>query len=202
MIDLFLIDSGHGGIIDGEYVTSPDKMHSFSNGEIIYEGVLNRSVKRKLFKKMDKEGIPYIDLCPSQLDLRLEDRVFIANRYASYYGKNNVLGISLHSNAGGGSGFEIYTSPGETYSDVYAEIYLDIFKRYHPSFKIRTDLSDGDSDKEASFYILEKTLCPFILPEWGFFDNYMDYKFITKKSNQEWYAEMIIHFMKLITKRS
>ena len=36
---------------------------------------------------------------------------------------------------------------------------------------MRRDFSDGDSDKESSFYILTKTRCPAVLLENFFYDN-------------------------------
>ena len=36
---------------------------------------------------------------------------------------------------------------------------------------MRKDLSDGDSDKESSLYILTKTRCPAVLLENFFYDN-------------------------------
>ena len=39
---------------------------------------------------------------------------------------------------------------------------------------MRSDMSDGDHDKEANFYMLRKTVMPAILIEHLFFDNYRD----------------------------
>ena len=40
-----ILDFGHGGIDqNGTYTTAPAKMFTFSNGEIAYEGVLNRQI--------------------------------------------------------------------------------------------------------------------------------------------------------------
>ena len=44
-------------------------------------------------------------------------------------------------------------------------------EKYLAGRKIRTDYLDGDPDKEAGFYILNRTKCPAALVECGFMDN-------------------------------
>ena len=198
MDKIFIIDPGHGGMIDGQYQTAPKKMYQHENGEIAYEGVLNRLVADHVMNLMYGNGIKCINLCPTELDVPLKERVNIANIYADEYGKENVFGISLHSNAGKGTGFEIYTGPGQTVSDVGASIFVDQFKAAFHDWKIRSDYSDGDPDKEAKFYVLVYTKCAWILPEWGFFDNYQDWVIMRDPSQQKKYAEMIVNWAKMI----
>lgn len=190
-----IIDPGHGGLINGVYQTAPKKMYDHGNGNVAYEGVINRLVASRLKSVLALEGVPLINLCPTNLDVPLQQRVAIANVYVDYYGAHNILGISLHSNAGGGHGFEIFTSPGETASDAYATKFVDMFKEAFPEWRIRKDLADGDPDKEAAFYILKHTKCPWILPEWGFFDNMDDWEIINNPREQLRYAEMIADFV-------
>ena len=42
----------------------------------------------------------------------------------------------------------------------------------------RKDLSDGDSDKEANFYVLKYTYCPAVLVECLFQDNKSDVEYL------------------------
>lgn len=198
MNKIFIIDPGHGGMIDNKYQTAPKKMFTHENGETAYEGVLNRQVAEKVMNLCKHQGIPYINLCPTELDIELDERVDIANTYIREYGKDNMLGISLHSNAGGGTGFEIWTGPGQTKSDKYAEIFYNLYTGAFPSWKMRADTSDGDPDKESLFYILVHTKCPWILPEWGFFDNARDWALLREPDIQLQYATMIVKFMKNI----
>lgn len=191
---IFLIDSGHGGMINGSYQTAPDKMHDFKNGVIAFEGVTNRIIKEFVLKHGTNSGLKMIDVCPTALDLPLETRVKFINILCEKYGAGNCMLISLHSNAGGGSGFEIFTTKGNTLSDKYANLFFQRFKTKFPSIKLRTDLADGDPDKEDEFYIIKNALCPAILPEWLFFDNWQDYEMIRSEVEQQRYAKMIIEF--------
>jgi len=199
MSKIVLIDPGHGGMIDGEYVTAPKKMFVYPDGTKVYEGVLNRRIARLLESHLYMEGIPFINICPSELDIPLMQRAMTANTYSALYGVEDVIGISLHSNAGGGEGFEVYTSPGETRSDDYASVLISEMEKTFPQWKMRKDFSDGDPDKEAEFYILTKTESPWLLAEFGFFDNPRDYEFISDPHNQHDYVKTIVKFLKKIS---
>jgi len=200
MEKIFLIDSGHGGMLSGAYQTAPAKMHNFGNGLIAYEGVNNRLVKDLVLKHGTNAGIKLIDVCPTVLDLSLDIRVKYVNLLAQNYGANNCLLISLHSNAGGGTGFEIFTTRGQNLSDKYATLFFQRFKTTFPNIKLRSDFADGDPDKEADFYIQKNTICPSILLEWLFFDNAQDYEIIRSEVEQQKYAKMIIEFCEEVNK--
>lgn len=183
-------------MIDGKYQTAPAKMYQFDNGITAYEGVTNRMIKDSLLAKMKGKGFKYIDLCPTEIDIPLAVRVGVANIYAERFHSNNCLLISLHSNAGGGTGFEIWTSPGQTKSDRYADMFGETFQAIFPDIAFRKNTSDGDLDKESAFYILQETKCPAILPEFLFFDNWEDFQLLRDPNTQEKYADMIIQFIK------
>ena len=110
-------------------------------------------------------------------DPSLSSRVSFANSYKA----DEALYISIHNNAapkpGTASGFEIFTSPGKTASDDLADsIYVNVESFYKTlGLKMRSALSDGDYDKEHSFYVLTKTKMPAVLLECLFFDNYSDF---------------------------
>lgn len=189
---VWLIDNGHGGMVDDIYQTFPDKMFQHSPQEVFYEGVFNRIIKDMLITKLKEKSIHYIDLCPTELDVPLDERVDIANIYHKHYG--NCVGISLHSNAGKGTGFEVWTSVGQTKSDRYAEILAhEIMAAFAIPF--RSDKKDGDLDKESMFYILRWTKCPWVLPECLFFDNYEDYKKLIDPEFQVNYVNCLVNFI-------
>jgi N-acetylmuramoyl-L-alanine amidase len=192
---IFLIDSGHGGVLNGAYQTAPDKMYNFGNGVIAYEGVTNRLVKEFVLKHGVQAGLKIIDVCPSVLDIPLEVRVDFINSISRKYAALNCLLMSLHSNAGKGTGFEIFTMTGENVSDKYATLFFQRFKARFPKITLRTDyVTDNDPDKEAEFYIQRKTICPSILLEWLFFDNWQDYQIIRSETEQMKYAKFIIDY--------
>jgi N-acetylmuramoyl-L-alanine amidase len=190
----WLIDAGHGGFMEGEYVTAPAKMYEHSPEEIFYEGVFNRQIKDALLRELWRNDIAAIDTCATELDLPLSVRVNIINSIYQKY-ENAVL-ISLHSNAGGGTGFEVWTSYGQTRSDKFAGILFSQFSLDFPDVKMRKDTSDGDVDKEDAFYILKNSHCPAVLPECLFYDNYEDYKMLDDPDFRIRYVSTLLEFIK------
>lgn len=191
-----LFDSGHGGMIGGNYVTAPNKMYKHRDGTIAYEGVINREIKDRVFRLFDLNGITYFDVSPGELDTPLPVRVDVANRiFNEYRDTHLVVYLSLHSNAGNGTGFEVYTSPGRTLSDSFATIWGEEIQKMFPLYKFRKDLSDGDLDKEAKFYVLMHTECPAVLAEYLFFDNYNDWVYQQTDDYKELAALSILSFV-------
>jgi len=172
---IHLLDSGHGGIVGGKYTTAPDKMFIHQGHFTFYEGEFNRMIKKEVSELLTQQGIKWVDVCPTNLDLGLDNRVDFANSLQKDYG--NCLYWSFHSNATdthNATGFEVWTSVGQTESDKYAEMLAKAIKKDFPEEKFREDMSDGDLDKESEFYVLKWTRCPAVLLESLFFDNYTD----------------------------
>jgi len=193
----YLINYGHGGIINEVYQTPPEKGKQFehTNGQVAYEGVINRIIGRKLVKKLKDFSVPYIEICPTELDIPLPVRAGIVNKYHQWL--HNCILLEIHSNAGHGTGIEIWTSVGNTPADPIAnQLYLAL-KRTIPEVKYRIDQTDGDYDKERDFYMLTNTNCPAVLPELMFFDNWKDYKLLM---NEEFQNRIIDAFILFINK--
>lgn len=163
---LVLLDNGHGGLIDGEYQT-PGKRKDWGNGNVIYEGEFNRAIVNGIIQELTLLKIPYVNIAPEYWDVRLETRMRRANIYAN----RKCFYLSVHSNAGGGTGSEIFTSPGNTKSDQIATVFGETYQSEFPDRRLRTDFSDGDLDKERRFYVLTRTKMPAILTESFFMDN-------------------------------
>lgn len=170
-----ILDPGHGGLdSNGKYTTAPNKMHTFPDGEEVYEGVLNRALAVELYENLKCEGgfATLFTIRPDDpRDMKLSRRTYFANTF----NPSETLFISLHCNASPGhnaGGGEVWTSPGSTMSDVLADyIYIGMNRLYKKwGMKMRPDESDGDYDREAAFWVLTKTLCPAVLIEYGFFD--------------------------------
>jgi len=177
---IVLLDNGHGSLINGEYQTE-GKRKDWGNGEIVYEGEFNRAIVGGIIEELTRLKIPYVNIAPEYWDVRLETRMTRANKYAA----TKCFYLSIHANAGGGEGGEIFTSPGDTESDAIATIFGEEFQKEFPEEKLRTDFSDGDLDKERRFYVLTQTKMPAILTENFFMDNYNDYKkFLSTKEGR------------------
>ena len=176
---IVLLDNGHGGLINGEYQTSGKRSPIWSDGSQLFEGEFNRAIVNRIIEKLTIFGIPYINVVPELKDISLSTRVKRANSIE----EDNVFYLSVHSNAGGGHGFEIFTSPGETKSDKIATIFGQEFKKEFPTKRLRDDYSDGDLDKEANFTVIKKTRMPAVLTENFFMDNEEECKQILMTEN-------------------
>lgn len=180
MIKNIILDPGHGGIdADGNYTTAPSKMFKFDDGVVAYEGLLNRQIMfyvLQCLQEHEEFNVVTTVGVDDPRDITLPWRV----RKANQFNKDETLYISIHCNAGGGTGFEIFTTRGHTKSDPLAEAIADAVEGVYEKheLKLRYDFSDGDKDKEADFYVLRKTNCPAVLLECGFFDNRKDFELL------------------------
>lgn len=185
----WLLDAGHGGVDDsGRYTTAPKKMHKFPDGLTIYEGVINRQIVKKLVKKIEGK-YDYRLIHSEQEDLSLPVRVARADN--EFQKDPRCIFVSIHSNAGGGKGNEVFTSKGQTKSDKVGQIFCDVYKKHFPEIKFRSDQADGDDDKEAEFYVLRKTDCPAVLVENLFFDNRQEAEFLISEKGQNRIADCL-----------
>ena len=180
-----ILDAGHGGNTPGK--RSP----VWADGSQLMEFEFNRDIVKRI-----KTQIPdAIVLVPEIFDVNLYKRVLRVNKIASF--EEDCLLISIHANAGGGTGWEVWTSPGQTKSDEYANKMFDCMKHVLPEeFPMRQDrFSDGDVDKEENFYILARTTCPAILTENLFMDNEKDCRFILSEEGRKLIAQAHINFI-------
>ena len=98
---------------------------------------------------------------------------------------SDCIYVSIHVNAAGSdgkwhtaTGWEAYTTPGKTKADKLATCLYNAAKKNFKNVKIRTDISDGDPDKEANLYVLKHTNCPAVLTENLFQDNKSDVEYL------------------------
>ncbi|MDY6980034.1 MAG: N-acetylmuramoyl-L-alanine amidase [Pseudomonadota bacterium] len=165
---IVLLDNGHGGLIAGEYQTPGKRSPVWEDGSQLFEGEFNRAIVSGIVQQLTRETIPYVVLTPEYRDVTLETRVKRANRY---FGNEPCFFLSIHANAGGGRGFEVFTSPGDTLSDPIATIVGEEYQHVFPERPLRADYRDGDLDKERRFYVLTRTRMPAVLTENFFMDN-------------------------------
>jgi N-acetylmuramoyl-L-alanine amidase len=179
------LDAGHGGVdpkvkLPNGYTTYPSKCAQHNNGIFhsygwFFEGVFNRAVTELIGQYLNDWGFSTMKVYDSVIDVSLGKRVAKANFAAKTFEAS--LYLSIHGNAAmrkEARGFEVFTSPGQTRSDIYAEFLFKEIKEAFPKWIFRSDLTDGDHDKEERFYVLTKTDMPAVLSENGFFTNYHD----------------------------
>ena len=192
---LWILDAGHGGMVNGQYTTAPKKMYDFKDGLIIYEGVVNRGIRKFLSEMMDEACFNYDYANKGNADISLGKRV----NYANNLGKSqDTIYVSIHCNAGKGTGYEVYTSPGLTKSDPIATIFAKEFVKVFPNKVLREDASDGDPDKEARFYVLKNTSMPAILTENLFMDRREDAEILATEDGQRKIALAHFNAIKLV----
>lgn len=173
MSKIILIDAGHG--IDTAGKRSP----KWEDGTQLFEWEFNRKLTNLIVAGCEKNGIRAIKIVPETADVPLSERCQRVNRWAK---NEDCILFSIHANAGGGTGFEVFTSVGVTESDKVASALISQFQKDFPEIKIRTDYSDGDADKEAGFYVLKHTICPAILVENLFMDYEPDCRLLLNES--------------------
>lgn len=184
-----IIDNGHGENTKGK--RSPKGMLiDDPEGTALYEFEFNRDIAERLIRMLDKSGIDFYELVPEIHDVSLSDRVARVNQLVSNNKDVDYFLVSIHANAGGGTGWEVFTSVGQTESDVIAEVFFQEAKKAFPNVRMRSDNTDGDSDKEAQFYILRKTVCPAILTENFFMDHEKDLELLLSDEGREMIAKL------------
>ena len=173
---LYIFDPGHGGLVDGKYQTAGKRSPKFADGKVLFEGVNNRDNVQRIMKAFKENGLECVDVVDSENDVSLIERVKKANKLSK---DRKCVYISIHSDANGdgvkwdqASGMSVYTSKGQTKSDIFASIIIDeLYNKFTSTIKWRTNNTDGDKDQEENFYVLKNTDCPAILCELGFHTN-------------------------------
>jgi N-acetylmuramoyl-L-alanine amidase len=152
---LWILDNGHGGIIDGVYQTAGKRSPVWPDGTQLFEGEFNRAIVDRLVKMCNKAGIECVNLVDTQEDIPLSERTDKAN---DIYRKRldqdgKCIYVSVHANGfddESANGWSVYTSIGETKSDKIATILFEKADKEFPDEYMRKDTySDGDVDKEA-----------------------------------------------------
>lgn len=192
---IVVLDAGHGGMIAGVYQTAGKRSPNWSKG-VLYEGVFNRWIICKVCKRLDILNVPYYRLALEDRDVPLFERVARLKRIKQ--ANPNVWLLSQHANAGGGTGFEAFTSKGQDESDRISDKILKTFSNAFPSIAMRYDRTDGDLDKEANFAMLTHGVCPSVLVESLFMDNKIDYELLWSNDFQNKLADCYVEVIKQV----
>lgn len=152
-----LIDNGHG--VDTKGKRNP-------NGRLL-EYAENRLLAGRIVSALKAQGHDAELLVPEDNDVSLSQRCDRVNRFCYALGKENVILVSIHCNAAGkgdrwynATGWCAYTTPKDTPADRLATCLYNAAQIHIPDQRLRMDLTDGDPDIEASFYLLRHTSCP------------------------------------------
>lgn len=183
MVKKILIDNGHGIGTKGK--RSPDGL--------LREFRYCREIAREVVRRLRALGYDAQLLVPEDADISLSQRCARVNAVCDRVGAKNVCLVSIHNNAAGSGaawmtarGWEAWTSKGQTQGDRLAECLYDAAAKHLPGgTKIRTDMADGDRDKEENFTILYRSKCPACLTENLFQDNREDVEYLLSAAGRE-----------------
>lgn len=193
-----LLDAGHG--IDTPGKRSPDGAFR--------EYLWNRAIVDLVAEHLSSWDVRIVLVCPETNDIPLRTRAMRVNAVCKEDGAANCLLLSIHSNAAGNGkswmsakGWSCYTTKGQTASDDLAECLYMAFEAEFPDRKIRKDRTDGDSDYEENFYIIEKTSCKAVLLENFFYDNKEECDWLLRKETQRRIAVAIVDGLRIYLSR-
>lgn len=184
-----LIDNGHGRETPGK--CSPDGHFK--------EYQYTREIAAAVVARLQYRDYDASLLVPEFEDIPLKERVKRVNRLCDRLGSQNVVLVSIHVDAAGSdgqwhnaSGWSCYTSPRQSAGDHLATALYRAAEKFLPGRKIRTDYSDGDPDKEAGFFILNRTKCPAALVECGFMDNCAELEFLESAEGRKAMVRVVV----------
>lgn len=192
---VIVLDAGHGGYDPG------------AQGNGLKEKDITLKLVQKLVKRLGDAALIFMTR-GADVHVSLADRVKTANE------SDAVLFLSVHVNAGGGTGFESYRFPGSVKGQEYQhKIHSRVAQYLAPlgvSFTMREALqpepalmqsveSSGDylyelpdrGEKAAQFYVLKYTKMPAVLLECLFIDNQTDAQYLKDEAFLDGLADAI-----------
>ena len=170
-----ILDPGHGG-------TDPGAV----NGELGYkESMIALEYALDLWPILSARKHT-VDLTrKGDVFVSLPERVRIAREWKA------DLFLSLHLNSAENpmaSGFEVWTSVGQTRSDDCATSLWYRIKQEFPALAPRADWGDKDPDREANYYVLKNTPMLAVLVELGFICNAGEARWLAEAKTRQRYV--------------
>ena len=198
----WILDNGHGGLVDGEYTTCPDftedpstwhKMH-IHDGKPFYEGVFNRLVVDEISLLLSIENIEHQVLVPEHIDIPLGERAYEVNDQVNQ-GKSCIL-VSIHGNAFNGmvQGYEVFAMSNA--SMAVGDVFAEEMNKEFPERKMRW--GSGRKTKYKNLFLLRETNCRAVLTENFFFDNPDDCNLMSSKEGIHRIAKAHVEAIKRI----
>lgn len=163
MSKLVIVDAGHGlrtlGKRTPNLVGLPSSPSYLASFRYIPEWEGNQRIAKFLVKELIRCGITVkrVDDVTGATDVPLANRTYAANKLgADFY-------VSLHHNAGGGTGLETFSYPSSSISLKASKIILEELMKSGVPRRNR-------GAKTANFQVLRETKMPAVLIEYGFMD--------------------------------
>ena len=169
-----ILDAGHGFNTSGK--RSPQSM-----GKVVREWTMNNAVCNYIQEILKDYNVIIVrtDDTTGKTDVPLSSRVSKTNA------QNPNLFVSIHHNAGGGTGVETYY---HTYGSSADKKIAQIVQ----TNLVKETRMRNRGVKQASFAVLTcKSSIPAILVEGGFYDNQTDFNYITSVNGQKAYARAV-----------
>lgn len=183
----WLLDPGHGGIIEGVYQTAGKRSPHFPDGSVLYEGEFNRDIVSRIMKLTSGwapgrhkthyrlHAIDTINLVDTEEDMPLRVRVKKANDI--HREKGNCIYVSVHANAFG-NGRDFNRAKGictfHHYRSAAGKRLAASLQNWLSGLTSFRDRGVISNDRWANFYVLRKTHMPAVLSENGFMTNFDD----------------------------
>ena len=149
-----VLDAGHGGTDPG--AVGPSGLR---------ECDVTLALAHKIKPRLESCGYEILMTRDRDVFVPLTERTKVANQWHAQ------LFLSIHCNSSiitGPTGYEMWTSIGQTKSDPVADILFRQAKAVFPRDKARADWGDGDADREKHLHVCDYTICPAVLTEIGF----------------------------------
>jgi N-acetylmuramoyl-L-alanine amidase len=203
-----IIDTGHGGMIDGVYQdlaslkNPPDpKQYTFTQHNItLYEGVINRNFGKRLEQKLDQKDL-FSLTTHIQKDTPLTERINIANNIVSQF-PNEYFLMSIHcdkltkSIEGLGNkakGGHIIIAPGivNNKTNLYYKDSRKLAEHFSKVLGFKRSISE-----RIDISMVKSVNCPSILIECGFYDNYEEGMFLNSEKGIEHFGSKLAEAVK------
>ena len=171
----WLLDPGHGGIINGVYQTAGKRSPRFPDGSVLYEGEFNRDVVDRVIELCKQHNIDCADIVNTNKDIPLSHGVRTANEL--HRQNRNSIYVSVHANAFG-NGRDFNKAKGVCtfyhYKSRSGKRLATSLQRWLADLTVFYDRGIRSNDTWANFYVLRKTHMPAVLSENGFMTNFDD----------------------------
>ncbi len=188
---IIILDSAHGAEVAGK--RSPDGKHR--------EYKWSRERLNAIASGLKKNRVTVAWSHTGDNEPGLTNRVAAMNKIAG-----PAFVFSLHNNAAGSgsvwmnaTGVEIWTCKGQTESDKPATMVYDKLKANFSNLSFRSDMRDGDPDKEENFTVL-MSKHPSALLEWLFQDSKQDVAMLSDSAVNRKLEEVLIEVLTQIAR--